>query len=59
MHKICTIVTVNMTYTRSQNFINTVGGKHGIYTFQVMVVVVVVVVVAFVDVVIIIIFCPH
>ena len=58
MHKICTIVTVNMTYTRSQNFINTVGGKHGIYTFQVMVVVVVVVV-AFVNVVIIMIFCPH
>ena len=58
MHEICTIVTVNMTYTRSQNFINTVGGKHGIYTFQVMVVVVVVVV-AFVNVVIIMIFCPH
>jgi hypothetical protein len=39
MHEIWTILTANMTYIRSQNYINMVGGAHGNQTFEVVVVV--------------------
>ena len=42
---IWTIPTANMTYIRSQNYTNMVGGAHGIQTFEVVVVMVVVVIV--------------
>ena len=39
MHEFWTVPTANMTYTRSQNYTNTVAGEHGIQTFGVVVVV--------------------
>ena len=37
MHDFWTIPTVNMTYTRLQNYTNMVVGKHRIQTFEVVV----------------------
>ena len=38
MHEFWTIPTSNMTYTRTHNYTNMVGGEHGIQTFKVLVV---------------------
>lgn len=38
MHKIWTISTANMTYTRLQNYTNMVADEHGILTFDVVIV---------------------
>ena len=39
MHQFWTVPTVNMTYTRSQDYTNMVVDKHGIQTFKIVVVV--------------------
>jgi hypothetical protein len=39
MHEIWTNSTVNMTYTRSQNYTNMMVGEHEIQSFEVVVVV--------------------
>ena len=39
MHEFWTIPTINMTYTRSQNYRDLVVGEHAIHTFEVVVVV--------------------
>ena len=35
MHEFWTISTVNITYTRSQNYTKMVGGEHGTQIFKV------------------------
>ena len=40
MHEFWIISTVNMTYTRSQNYTNMMVGEHGMQTFEIMVVVI-------------------
>ena len=39
MHEFWTILIVNMTYVRLQNYTNVMVGKHGIQTFNVVIVV--------------------
>ena len=36
MHEIWTILTINMTYIRSQNHTNMVINEHGVQTFEVV-----------------------